>query len=228
MKSTCGLYNKVGHYESVCKAKCTQKNKEAKGKGTHQSHSQERSSTPGSSKKPTVSTNSLALKTTDQLKQDFPKIIFHCIRTVPNAYINYTNMPNQDLEETEVKTSLVTEMDIDWHGKTYVTAYLDVQLHCRNNRDSIWAKLDMGAEANILPVRTYRKMFPDRCLNNSSPDPAFLQPTVLKLECNKDSIIRSPQCITLQISLPGKQLIDSQFFLSEQHEQILIGHPACD
>ena len=56
-------------------------------------------------------------------------------------------------------------------------------------------------------------------------DPEFQQSTVLVLECNKESIIRGP----LQIALPGKQFIDSQFFLSEQqHEQILIGHPACD
>ena len=27
---------------------------------------------------------------------------------------------------------------------------------------SRWSKFDMGADANILPVRTYNKMFPDR------------------------------------------------------------------
>ena len=162
MKSTFGFCNKGGHCDSPCIVKHTQKNKEAKGKGTHQSNTPKRSATPGPSKKPTASTNSLALKTTDQLKQDFAKIIFDCIRTVPKGHINCTNMPNQDLEETEVKTSLVTEVGTDWHGKTYVIADLDVQLPYRTNRDSIQAKLDMGAEANILPVRTYRMMFPDR------------------------------------------------------------------
>ena len=168
MKSTCRFCNKAKHYESVCIAKHTQKNKEAKGKGTHQSHSQKISATPGPSKKPTASTDSLALKTTDQLKQDFPKIIFDCIRTVPKAQTNCTNMPNQDIEETGVKTGLVTEMDTDQCGKIYVIADLDVQHPYRINRDSIQAKLDMDTETNILPVRTYRKMFPDRLLHDGS------------------------------------------------------------
>ena len=84
----------------------------------------------------------------------------------------------------------------------------------------------MGAEANILPVRTYRRMSPKRLLQDSSLNPKYLQCTHLELECNKNSIIRSPECITLDIALLGKKLIMSQFFPSNQHDQILIGHPA--
>ena len=136
-KSTYGFCNKVGHYESVCIAKHTQKNKEAKGKGIPQTHGPKRSATPGPSKKPTACTNSLALKTTDQLKQYFPKIIFDCIRTVAKVHLNCTNILNQDIEEKEVTTSLITEMDTEWHGKTYVIGHLDVQLPYRTNKDSI-------------------------------------------------------------------------------------------
>ena len=44
-------------------------------------------------------------------------------------------------------------------GKTYVLADLDVQLPNRSQCDQIHAKLDMGAETNILPLRTYKMLF---------------------------------------------------------------------
>ena len=86
----------------------------------------------------------------------------------------------------------------------------------------------MGAEANILPVRTYSKMFSERILADGTPDPEHLQSTNIEFECNKESIIRSLGCINLDIALPGKKLITAQFFLSNHHNQVLIGHPSCD
>ena len=119
-------------------------------------------------------------------------------------------------------------MDTTTDGKTYVLTDLDVKLPTRPQRDTMRVKLDMGAEANILPVRTYNKMFPDRVLEDGTPDPKYLQPTHIEFECNKDSIIRSLGCINLDIAAPGKKLINSQFFVSSYHNQILIGHPSCD
>ena len=116
-------------------------------------------------------------------------------------------------------------MDIATDGKTYVLTDLDPT---RPERDTMRVKLDMGAEANILPVRTYNKMFPDRVLEDGTPDPKYLQPTHIEFECNKDSIIRSLGCINLDIAAPGKKLINSQFFVSSHHNQILIGQPSCD
>ena len=75
----------------------------------------------------------------------------------------------------------------------------------------------MGAEANILPVRTYRNMFPERMLADGTPDPEYLQSTNIEFECNKDGIIRSLGCINLDIALPGKKMITAQFFLSNHH-----------
>ena len=93
-------------------------------------------------------------------------------------------------------------MDTATDGKTYVLTYLDVKLPTRPERDTMRVKLDMGAEANILPVRTYNKMFPDRVLEDGTPDPKYLQPTHIEFECNKDSIIRSLGCINLDIAAP--------------------------
>ena len=59
----------------------------------------------------------------------------------------------------------------------HVLAHLDVKLPNRPGRDTLKVKLDMGAEANILPVRTYRNMFPERMLADGTPDPEYLQST---------------------------------------------------
>ena len=127
-----------------------------------------------------------------------------------------------------VNINAVTMMDTAKDGKTYVLAQLDVKLPNRPGRDTLKVKLDMGAEANILPVRTYSKMFPERILADGTPDPKHLQSTNIEFECNKESIIRSLGCINLDIALPGKKLITAQFFLSNHHNQVLIGHPSCD
>ena len=128
----------------------------------------------------------------------------------------------------KVNIDTLTTMDTATDGKTYVLTDLDVKLPTRPQRDTMRVKLDMGAEANILPVRTYNKMFPNRVLEDGTPDPKYLQPTHIEFECNKDSIIRSLGCINLDIAAPGKKLINSQFFVSSHHNQILIGHPSCD
>ena len=107
-----------------------------------------------------------------------------------------------------------------------ILAHLDVKLPNRPGRDTLQV-MDIGAEANILPVRTYRKMFPERMLADGTSDPKYLQSTNMEFKCNKDSIIRSNGCINLDIALPGKKMITVQFFLSNHHNQVLIGHPFC-
>ena len=121
----------------------------------------------------------------------------------------------------------VTMMNTAKDGKAYVLAQLDVKLPNRPRRDTLKVKLDMGAEANILPVKTYSKMFPEMILADGTPDPEHLQSTNIEFECNKDSIIRSLGCINLDIALPGKEVFTAQFFLSNHHTQVLIGHPSC-
>ena len=116
------------------------------------------------------------------MKADFPHVHFDCLQKVT---------PNTEIQPT-TETGTVTEMNTDKDRKTYVLAKLEVQLLNSKYWDQITTKLDMGAEANILPVRTYRRMFPERLLPDGSPNPENLQSTHLELECSKDSVIRSP------------------------------------
>ena len=83
----------------------------------------------------------------------------------------------------------------------------------------------MGVEANIQPLRIYNNMFPDRLLEDGTPDPKYLQSTHIMFECYEDSIISSLGCINLEIASPNKKLVNSQFILTRHHNQIPIGAP---
>ena len=198
--------------------KCTAQNKEARhGAGKrHNSTSPTRRPGNNSGRRPTAGTHTIAIKQTEQMRSDFQKIIFDNISTTSAS------------EENSSSDNFVQKLDTARDGKTYVLAELDVQLPHHKYRSTLKVKLDMGAEANILPLRTYKKMFPHQLLPDGTPDAQFLKKTTLDFECNKRSTIRSLGCIILEIGLPDKHLIPAQFFISADHEQILIGHPSCD
>ena len=105
---------------------------------------------------------------------------------------------------------------------------IDIQLPNRPIRDQLKVKMDMGAESNILPLRTYANLFPEQMTEDGQPNPEYLENTHVEFECNKSSIVKSLGCTTLEIALPDKELIRSQFFISTEHDRILLGHPACD
>ena len=124
------------------------------------------------------------------MRSDFQKIIFDNVSTTSGN------------EETNHTENFVQKLDTARDGKTYVQAELDVQLPHHKHRSTLKVKLDMGAEANILPLRTYKKMFPHQLLPDGTPDAQFLKKTTLDFECNKRSTIRSLGCIILEIGLP--------------------------
>ena len=147
---------------------------------------------------------------------DFPRIIFDNISTTKGN------------EEIDPSDNFVQKLDTAKDGKTSVQTELNLQLPHFKDRSTLQVKLDMGSESNILPLRIYKKMFPHQLLPYGTPDPQFLMKTTLDFKCNKQSTIRSLGCILLDIGLPGKHLHQAQFFISEHHEQVLIGHPSCD
>ena len=208
MNTTCGYCNIKGHYESVCITKRKAQNKGQRHQRRESRSPARRSATPG----PAVKAHTLTIKQPDSSQYNHQRLTFDNIST----------------RSQRTDKELIKRLDTARDGKTFVLTELDIKLPHRNGRDSLLAKLDMGAETNILPLRTYQKMFPHRLLPDGSINPEHVHSTTLEFECNKQSIIRSKGCITLQIGLPGSKLKSAQFFISEQHDQILIGHPTCD
>ena len=63
--------------------------------------------------------------------------------------------------------------DTDPEGKTKILTVLQLKLpHC-NGIDDITVKVDNGAEGNILPLNSFRAMFPHALNANDYPKPGF-------------------------------------------------------
>ena len=73
--------------------------------------------------------------------------------------------------------------DTDPEGKTKILTMLQLKLpHC-NSIDDVTVKVDDGAEGNILPLNSFRAMFPHALDANGYPQPGFLRGSKTMLEC---------------------------------------------
>ena len=216
--STCGFCQKPNHWESVClKKKRSQQHSDS----SHQSRSSDkhhkpykRSGTPGRNK---------ANIDTVQIATDFHNLQFNSVTTQPRKS-SITTHPRK----TQLTVDHLTTLDTDREGKTCVMVNLEIQLPHRRGRDRLQVKADMGAEANILPLRTYKQMFPHRINKDGTLQLAHLQQAHLEFKSNEASIIDCPGCITLEVGQPGQKLHNRQFFISPVHNTVLLGHPTCD
>ena len=102
------------------------------------------------------------------MRSDFQKVIFDNISTTSG---------NEEINQSD---NFVQKLDTAEDGKTHLKAELDLQLQHHKHWSTLKVKLDMGVEANILPLRTYKKMFPHQLLPDGTPDPQFLKKTTLQ------------------------------------------------
>ena len=65
--------------------------------------------------------------------------------------------------------------DTDPEGKTKILMILQIKLPHRNGIDNHKVKIDDGAEGNILPLNSFRTMFPHALDMNGYPKPGFLR-----------------------------------------------------
>ena len=76
--------------------------------------------------------------------------------------------------------------DTDPEGKTKILTVLQIKLpHC-NGADNVTVKVDDGAEGNILPLNSFRSMFPHALDANGYLKPGFMRGSKTTLECYDD------------------------------------------
>ena len=119
--------------------------------------------------------------------------------------------------------------DTDPDGKTKIVMKLRIKLPYRNVADIMEVKVNDGAEANILPLHTFRSMFPHKLDEDGYPKDGFLKGSKMTLQCCDDSKLVNHSMITLKLKHYSKDSFqDHQFFVVETptHKEIIIGHPA--
>ena len=84
------------------------------------------------------------------------------------------------------KTVASTSNETDPEGKTKILTILQIKLPHRNGIDDMKIKVDDGAKANILPLDSFRTMFPHALDDSGYPKPGFLRGSRANLECYND------------------------------------------
>ena len=89
-------------------------------------------------------------------------------------------------------------------------------------------KVDDGAKVNILPLHTFRLMFPHKLDEDGYPKDGFLKGSKMTLQCYDDGKLVNHGMITLKLKHYSKNSFqDHQFFVVETptQKEIIIGHP---
>ena len=119
--------------------------------------------------------------------------------------------------------------DTDPEGKTKILTVLQLKLpHC-NSIDNVTVKVDDGAEGNILPLNSFRAMFPHALDVNGYPKPGFLRGSKTTLECYDDGKLINHGSIKLRLQhYLDKSFQDHSFYIVETKtpKPIIVGHPA--
>ena len=119
--------------------------------------------------------------------------------------------------------------DTDPEGKTKILTVLQIKLPHRNSADDVTVKVDDGAEGNILPLNSFRSMFPHALDSNGYPKPGFLRGSKTMLECYDDGKLVNHGSIKLRLQHYSKgSFQDHSFYVVETRtpKPIIVGHPA--
>ena len=123
--------------------------------------------------------------------------------------------------------TLITN-DTDPDGKTKIVMKLRVKLPYRNVADIMYVKVNNGAKVNILPLHTFRLMFPHKLNEDGYPKDEFLKGSKMTHQCYDDSKLVNHGMITLKLKHYSRNSFqDHQFFVVETltQKEIIIGHP---
>ena len=118
--------------------------------------------------------------------------------------------------------------DTDPDGKTKIVTKIGIKLPHWRVVDNLQVKVDDGAEANLLPLRSFRSMFPHALDGDGYLLEGFLNDSRTKLECYNDCKLVNHGSITLKLKhYSNGSFQNHQFFIVETpaHREIIIGHP---
>ena len=119
--------------------------------------------------------------------------------------------------------------DTDPDSKTKIVTKIGIKLPHRRVVDKLQVKVDDGAEANLLPLHSFRSMFPHALVGDGYPLDGFLDNSRTRLECYNDGKLVNHGSITLKLKhYSNGSFQDHQFFIVETpaRREIIIGHLA--
>ena len=108
----------------------------------------------------------------------------------------------------------------DPDGKTKIVTKIRIKLPHQSVVDNLQVKVNNGAEANLLPLRSFRSMFPHALNGNGYPPEGFLDNSRTWLECYNNGKLVNHGSITLKL----KHYSNGSF---QDHQFFIVETPAC-
>ena len=121
--------------------------------------------------------------------------------------------------------SISNETDPD--GKTKILTILNIKLPHQNGIDNVRVKVDNGAEANILPLDSFRTMFPHALDKQGYPKDGFMRRSRTNLECYDNGKLINQGSIKLRLQhYSDKSFQDHYFYVVETKtcKEIIVRH----
>ena len=115
------------------------------------------------------------------------------------------------ISRSKTVASILNDTDPD--GKTKIVTKLRVKLPYRNIADIMEVKVDNGAEVNILPLHTFRSMFPHKLDDDGYPTDGFLKGSKTTPQCYDDGKLVNHGTITLRLKHYAKNSFQDHLVL---------------
>ena len=122
-----------------------------------------------------------------------------------------------DVHNTQTQAPPATRDEV------FVSINVDLQPN-RTQRTALKAKVDTGAQGNILPIRIYRRMFPHNLTTEGSPKPGALQEANAVLTAYGGAHINQHGTCIIQCEHDGMQT-KATFFATEAQGPAILGLP---
>ena len=101
---------------------------------------------------------------------------------------------------------------MDPEGKTKILTILNIKLPHRNGIDNVKVKVDNGAEANILPLDSFRAMFSHALNKQGYLKVRFLRGSRTNLECYNDGRLVDHGSIKLRLQYYSDKSFQDHYF----------------
>ena len=105
-----------------------------------------------------------------------------------------------------------------------VFASINVKLHGSNRHAALRAKLDTGAQGNLLPLRLYRRMYPQNLTAEGYPKPKILEKSTTVLTAYGGTKLTQHGVCVIPCEFKGKQST-APFFVTDAEGPAIIGLP---
>ena len=102
--------------------------------------------------------------------------------------------------------------EMDPECKTKILTILNIKLPHQNCIDNLRVKVDDGEEANILPLDSFRTMFPHALNEQGYPKDGFLRGSRTKLECYNDGRLVNHGSIKLRLQQYSEKSFQDHYF----------------